>query len=74
MESEAYGESVPTVPKKDPKDLDRVNTGVQLPRWLLAELDAITVRNGYRSRNELVVEVLRSWVLEERGRDEPPKR
>lgn len=64
---QAYRDDVPNVPKRDPRDLDKVNTGLQMPRWLLAELDALAVARGYRSRNELVVEVLRSWVAEERG-------
>lgn len=71
MPPQAYRDDVPTVPKRDPRDLDKVNTGLQMPRWLLAELDALAVARGYRSRNELIVEVLRSWVAEERG---PAKR
>lgn len=70
-DSEGVGTGCVPIPKKDPKDLDRVNTGLQVPRWLLTELDALAVRNGFRSRNELVVEVLKSWVLEEIGQ---PKR
>jgi hypothetical protein len=48
----------------DPDDLDLVNTGLAMPRALKNKLDEIYKSKHYRSRNKLIIAVLKAYVAE----------
>lgn len=54
---------MPVLQPRDPRDKDKTQFGIQVPKWLNAELQAVADSEGY-SRNELVVEFLK-WALKQ---------
>lgn len=54
---------MPTLPPKDPRDRDKEQFSVNLPKWIIQRIDEIGESQDY-ARSELIREVLRSFVVE----------
>jgi hypothetical protein len=57
------GDRVPILEPKDPRDLDRRSSSVNLPSWMWERLEEIVSESGY-SRNEIAERFLR-WAFDQ---------
>lgn len=58
---------MPDLPARDPRDSDKLQFSLNLPKWIVEELDVIAAAEGY-SRAEVLREISRSFVVEWRAK------
>ncbi len=54
---------MPSLPPKDPRDKEKEQFSVNIPKWVVKRLDEIAESEGY-TRVEIVREVMKSFVVE----------
>jgi metal-responsive CopG/Arc/MetJ family transcriptional regulator len=60
--------------KSDPRDRDWAPVGIKLPRYMIEVLDEESDRLCWKSRNRVVVELLRPWVYAHEAKKKAEKK